>query len=53
VRARGERRELLVADLDELDVVADLMEGEVQPVGAVARIAVDALDGPIRAGGGA
>ena len=29
--------ELLVAQLDELDLLADLVEGEVQPVAAVAR----------------
>ena len=47
VRGGGEGGELLVAGLDELDLVADLVEGEVQPVGPVARIAVDAPDAPL------
>jgi hypothetical protein len=46
VRARGEGGELLVADLRELDLVADLVERAQDPVDAVAGIAVDALDAP-------
>jgi hypothetical protein len=46
VGAGGERRELLVAHLHELDLLADLVEGEVQTVGAVTRIAIDAPDAP-------
>ena len=44
--AGGERGELLVAHLHELDLVADLVEGEVEPVAAVAGVAVDAPDAP-------
>jgi hypothetical protein len=43
----GERGELLVADLQELEAVADLVEGADQAVDAVARIAVDPLDAPV------
>ena len=50
VGARGERRELLVAHLDELELVADLVEREVQPVGAVAGVAVDAAARPTPSG---
>jgi hypothetical protein len=39
--------ELLVAQLDELDLVADLVEGEVQPVAPVAGVAVDAAHAPL------
>lgn len=41
-------RVALVADLDELELLADLVEGPEQPVDAVPRIAVDALDPPTR-----
>ena len=47
VRGGHERRQLLVAGLDELDVVAVLVERAEQAVDAVARVAVDALDAPL------
>jgi hypothetical protein len=47
VRAGHERRELLVADLDELDLVPELVEGAEDAVDPVARIAVDAPHAPL------
>ncbi len=47
VGARHEGRELLVAGLDEADLVLALGEGAHDPVDPVAGIAVDALDAPI------
>ena len=41
-----EGRELLVADLDELDSVPDLVEDTHEAVDAVAGVAVDAVDAP-------
>jgi hypothetical protein len=46
VGASRERRQLLVAHLDELDLVAHFVEGEVESVGAVTGIAVDTLNAP-------
>jgi hypothetical protein len=42
-----EGRQLLVAELDELDLVAVLVEGAQQAVDAVAGVAVDAGDAPL------
>jgi hypothetical protein len=47
VRAGGERRELLVAGLDEADLVADLVEAAEDAVDPVAGIPVDLLDAPL------
>src|SRR5207244_798579 len=47
MRARCEGGELLVADLRELDLVADLVEGAQDPVDPVAWVSVDALDAPL------
>jgi hypothetical protein len=47
VGAGGERRDLLVAHLHELDLVADLVERAQQTVDAVAGVAVDAIDAPL------
>jgi hypothetical protein len=44
VRGGGERGDLLVAGLDELDLVAGLVEGAEQAVDPVAGVAVDVLD---------
>jgi hypothetical protein len=47
VRGRREARDLLVADLYELDPVAGVVEGAEEPVDTVARVAVDAPDAPL------
>jgi hypothetical protein len=43
---RREGGDLLVPDLDELEPVADVVEGAEQSVDPVAGVAVDALDPP-------
>jgi hypothetical protein len=47
VGGRREGGDLLVPDLDELEPVADVVEGAEQSVDAVAGVAVDALDPPV------
>jgi hypothetical protein len=47
VRARRERGALLVAGLDELQLVADLVEGTQQAVDPVARVSVRPFDAPL------
>ncbi len=46
VRARHERRHLLVADLDEIELVAGAVQRPEDAVDAVARVPVDPLDAP-------
>src|SRR5690606_24437546 len=46
VRGGGERGQLLVAGLDEPDLVARVVEAAEDAVDAVARVAVDPVDAP-------
>jgi hypothetical protein len=47
VRGRGQRGDLLVARLEKLDALSELVKGAKDPVDAVARIPVDAAHPPV------